>query len=413
MDTIFERPSVSDIPSIPSIERTTSIWDRFSSAPSEAATPAVPTPSGAALIPDLQLVKQALSTFAVNHIVSSKEKPGNMPKENNAEAGNLQRKRSPSGACCAVSVRDSNTGLSVPSQGLADRSENTWSRSLRRKVSHHAPANFSSQTEVNGTLHHEPCQCGITKRLRFDMLGHFIGTFSPVHRYVLSATHAISAIYHPALSELHNEYMELLALLHTVAETTSTLAEFIIRRASRGVGVSKRALESASRKIRDNMPDVPHPHVDQISLIKARQQIESLSDYVEDQAALLVDYVEEQTIVIHDKSLDSLRHAKKGLDKLIKEARKAVGEDAPVKEPMPKIVRRQAMFGSGPKQKVKIVDRFREKRAKREGVVPVVQREIEERSRAGKLWDALHHVSLTKSPQRTANHRGNRVHSPW
>lgn len=238
-----------------------------------------------------------------------------------------------------------------------------------------------------------------------------MGSLSPINRYILSASHTIGSIYRPAVAELHKEYLELMSLLRTVAETTSTLAEFIIRRASRGVGVSKRALESASQRLKDNMPIVPHPHLDHSSLVKARRQIDHLSEYVEDQAAILADYVEEQSTVLHDKSLESLQQAKSGLDKLIREARKAVGDDTPVKEP--KHVRKRAASGHPKKQRVKVVDKVREKRARRAGDVPVAQRKLEERSRAGKLWDALHHVSLIRSAQRIADHRGNRAFSPW
>ena len=378
---------------------TSSIFDRSSSAPAETVTTSLAAESsGAPLIPDLQLIKQALSTFASSHVQLTADSQPDRQKQAEPNVASRKLKRpAPSEPCCAVSVRNSNTGLSVPPHATAPDLDRTWSRSLKRKLTRQTIANASTGIELNGGLHQSPCNCNVSRYLGSEWLGNIAGGVSPVGRYVMSAAGAVGSIYRPVVSELFKEYLEVVELLRTVAETTSTLAEFVLRRASRGVGVSKQALEMASRKVKDRMPEVPHPHLDQLSLVKARVQIDHLSEYVEDQAALLADYVEEQSTIIQAKSLDSLRHAKKGLDKLIREARRAIGDDITVEESVPRNNRKQAQAAHGLKQRVRIVDKVRERRARKAGYVPVAQRKMEEKSRSGKLWDALHHVSPKRS----------------
>jgi hypothetical protein len=305
-------------------------------------------------------------------------------------------------------------------------------------------ANTDSSTQSNGTAHAQPCDCGLGTYTGTQALNRIIASFPPIYKYALAASDYLGQIYGPALAELHQEFNELMSLFKTIAETTSTLSEFVIRRAARGVSVSRQALESASQRIKEHMPPMPPmppmphphvPHVDPEALIKAREKIDTLSEFVEDQAAMLADYVEEQTTLVQEKSMQSLRQAKRGLDKLIGEARQAIGGSAGEANQGVNAdiggelgrVRVQDLPGSrwhaaraargrrpvrqqrSARPRAKIVDRVKERRARRMGPGqdqprPPVEVHMEERSRAGKVWDAIHHVSATEGLRRTAYH---------
>ena len=73
-----------------------------------------------------------------------------------------------------------------------------------------------------------------------------------------------------------------------------------------------------------NMPEVAAPHIDQEKIERAKRKVNELSDFVEGQAVAMAEYLEEQTVAIQEKSVESLRQARRGLDKLVVEARKMV-----------------------------------------------------------------------------------------
>jgi hypothetical protein len=209
------------------------------------------------------------------------------------------------------------------------------------------------------------------------------------------------------------------------------LTEFVIRRAARGVGISRHGLDNVASTLRSRLPPLPQPHLpqlDTLALLKAREQIDLLSDYIEDQAIILADFVEDQTAMFHEKSIDSLRQARRGLDKIIREAKGAVGlEESPhkktKKEPLPKVINRKVSAKA--LKRLGADDREWEKYLKREAEVirrgvrdfprrgpygqepyrskmaaasgPAMGEEVkvkfEQRSRGKKIWDAIHHVS--------------------
>lgn len=250
------------------------------------------------------------------------------------------------------------------------------------------------------------------------MVSNILGRFGALHRYMASASHYFMAIYAPVMAELGKEWDEAVALLRDVAETTSTLIQFVIRRAARGVHVSRRALGSATDGLRAKMPPVPQPPIDAHTLVKAREQIDRLSEYVEDQAVFLAEYIEEQTMMLHDRSMESLHQARRGLDKLIAEAKKTVSDggtlDAPGKEFPPKSHKRHSRPARPVKERVRLDARSRrslrklqrEERkvfeakmthwAKVRGGLP----KPEDKTRMGKMWEMLYHVSVSDASAR-------------
>lgn len=416
----------------------TSVWDRFASTPVEVSTTvaqsAATAPATTPLIPDLYLIKQALSTFSTQPAKPIAEGGPKCQDEADRLVTTMARKRKatlPSNSCCAVSVRNTNHGLIVPPKPHSDP---IWRRTLDRMVRLNATSvNATTNTESNESVHAEPCDCSLGVFTGSQVLNRIVASVPPIYHYALAATEYLGQIYRPALAELRKEFTELLSLFKALAETTSTLSEFVIRRAARGVGVSRQALELASQHVKDHMPPIPHPHmhVDPEAVAKAKKKVDTLSEFVEDQAAMLADYVEEQTALLQEKSMESLRQAKRGLHKLIGETRKAIGDDSiemrgdassDVDRALDRI-RVQDLPGSrwrareargrrnvkeqrNTRPRVKVVDRVRERRTRRKGPEhsgPRVEVRMEERSRAGKVWDAIHHVSLSESRRRIAH----------
>lgn len=409
------------IPTILSGGRTVSIWDRLSSSVEVSTTlsttsdQSVPTTR----IPDLHLIKQALSTlstFPLKVPETKKSKDAPEVKLTKVAAGSSARKRKASTlssdhACCALSVRKSDSAVAlqaVPTHPAAN--DTTWARAIRRKITRQTNDSTTGNQTANQTRVAEPCACTPSQHTRSDVMSHLIRSLHPVQRQLASASHTLATIYAPVKAELRRDYAELQALGRSVAEATSTLAEFIIRRAARGLGISRQAMERATRGLRSYLPPLPSPHVPHIdtqALVKARQSIDHLSELVEDQAASLAEFVEEQSAMIHEKSIDSLRQAKRGLDKVIREARRVVGDaqgdQEIVKEPLPKTMRRKeaaSPFNLLAKERVRMVNR--EMRSKRRVQRGGTRRDegtrikVEQRTRGRKIWDAIHHVSVRR-----------------
>jgi hypothetical protein len=409
--------------------RTDSVWNSYTSVDAEgAATTSQPSaaPISTTLIPDLQLIKQALSTFSSDSDEKTAteepvvtDRPDQEPIATPGEKPNKRkRKSSTSNPCCAVSIPPAQVGLSVHTTSDTPDENDTWSRAIRRKISRQAVNVPATHPSANSSHSNRTCECEVSRQRGSEMVSNILGRFGALHRYMASASHYFMAIYAPVMAELGKEWDEAVALLRDVAETTSTLIQFVIRRAARGVHVSRRALGSATDGLRAKMPPVPQPPIDAHTLVKAREQIDRLSEYVEDQAVFLAEYIEEQTMMLHDRSMESLHQARRGLDKLIAEAKKTVSDggtlDAPGKEFPPKSHKRHSRPARPVKERVRLDARSRrslrklqrEERkvfeakmthwAKVRGGLP----KPEDKTRMGKMWEMLYHVSVSDASAR-------------
>ena len=314
--------------------KTLSLWDRISLSPLAASTTgshaSSADPQAAQYIPDLQIIKQALSTFSTKSAKGVPAEPMTTDQvDNKGEVGRApRRKPENSSLCCALSIPNEHVALTVATvPGGLSTVDGSWAKTIRRKVLR-GPAN-DTRVVANTTKPLEPCLRSLSYDLRSGLLASIVTSLGPIQQYTLSATRMIVTIYGPAMAELKKEFGELLALTKAMAETTSTLTEFVIRRAARGVAVSRRVLDEATNSLRQHIPPLPQgPIVDHEAVARARAQIDTLSVYVEDQAAAMAVYLEEQSALMHEKGMESLKQAKRGLDKLIDEARKVVdGEE--------------------------------------------------------------------------------------
>ena len=423
-------------PMLPASGKTLSIWDHLAISPLAVTTntgegPAA-TPQSTPFIPDLQVIKQALSTFSTSPNKATPAEPlttdSKMKEGVNVEAGegtsHPRRKRKASGAsdpCCALSVRNKNDALiGIPSRPSALIATDQSRPNLVRRMFRATPNLSEPAVQIeNETDQPANCSCDVMQRPATELLVSWLAKTikdygGPVALYSATALQHINEIYEPVMAELQKEYRELVELFRSVAEASSTLSEFLIRRAARGVSVSRQAMERATSSLRQRMPEIPKPLIDQEAIARARQRIDNLHEYVEEQAASLAEYMEEQSIIVHEKSMESLKQAKKGLDKLIIEARRMVdGQDKAKTEtnvhdegPMPFL--QMEAEGGGPKRWKDRIRSSRKRRRESRSAIGEARRRVhahrrvppEEPSRARKLLDAIHHVSrMRPKPQ--------------
>lgn len=411
------------IPSLLSSGRTASIWDRLSMPVEASTTQTLPAdrsvPTG--LIPDLHLIKQALSTLSTiptkgSAGSTSADGPDIITNKPGQDAPNDRKRKAAAmsdSACCAVSVRKSDSLAAIRQAPLQPATtDKVWARAIRRKLSGQHSQNGTEErihyAMTNQTESLEPCACLPSHHLRADFLSYLIRTVLPVQQHLNSSLQTLASIYAPVRAELLRDYAELIALSRSLAEATSTLAEFVIRRAARGLGVSRQTVDRLTRSVRAHLPviPVPHvPHIDTRALLKARQSIDHLSELVEEQAVAFADFVEEQSTILQERSVDSLRQARRGLDKVIREARKAVGDEQSskdvIREPLPKVIQRKELSGRQARERLRSLKR--EMRAHRTAERGYTRRgeatsrfKIEQPSRGRKIWDAIHHVSIAR-----------------
>ena len=334
----------TDAVSLPSLTaKTFSIWDHLvisSPGPiSQEADPSSEAPVAKQSIPDLKLIKLAISTFSSSSSdgASSAEKAtisSEAPKvtaESVTQPRPKRRVARPSTSCCSLSIRDSDVGLSTMTTALTTI-DGTWSRNWRHKLLR-VQMNTSVVDDLTTPI--PACPCDLSRHIRSQMISRFGNALGSTSLYVISAARYLDHVYKPALVELQNELGELLSLVQVIAETTATLSQLILNRAARGVSVSRRALDGATSALRRHVPRRPVINtalenevrtMTQEAIAITRANIDNLSEYMEDQATTLSKLVDEHTVHMQEKGIKSLKQAKKGLDKLIHDVKRMTGE---------------------------------------------------------------------------------------
>ncbi|ORX34238.1 hypothetical protein BD324DRAFT_653506 [Kockovaella imperatae] len=397
---VVEPSSSGDTPVPPACR--TSLWDQIALSPlaftvlssSDAAAS-----SSTGKVPDLQLIKQALSTLSstTNKALPSQPDSTGRPRKLEADAKTKasskgkERKAAVNSSCCAISIRDNNTDLAVrPTQFALATTGETWRNSVARKLrrrpktSHH----------VNHTAVVEECNCELSEYLgSFLWSSFFRGSNYTRHQSSIFLDY-IGSIWGPAWLELRKEWQEVVALLKTMSEASATLSQFVLRRATRGVSISRHILDNATVRLRSNMPDIPTPNMDPETLHKAKERIHLLTTYLESHAASMAEYLEEQSTVMQEKSAESLRQAKRGLDKLVNEAKRIVNEDKAVYHEahgdFAPEYRGRDEFDRQSKGRTKTHRTSKERREPHVTRIPPAQR----LSRGRRFWDMIHHGAV-------------------
>ena len=385
---------------LPSASRT-SIWEHFAVSPvllTTSTSSVVATPSSTGKIPDLQLIKQALSTLSTTFNVVAPVDPDTTPStskyseeeddETRTKTKSRRRRTSVNVSCCAVSVRDTNTGLSVrPTQYSLITTDTSWKSSIARKL-RRSPANDSTPNATHAT----PCSCELSEHLGMAFTTSVLRGISFTRHQSSLLAQYLGTVYAPAMLELQREWQELLALLRTMSEASSTLTQFIIRRAARGISISRKALDATSTTLRANMPEIHKPQVDPETIAKAKAKAKVLSEYVESQAVSMAEYLEEQTTAIQEKSLESLKQAKRGLDRLVVEARKVINDDLAEFSTLSLKGKLESKRGRSARNRSRKLTGAKSRGAKerrRATRIPPPQKP----SKGRKLLDMIHHVS--------------------
>jgi hypothetical protein len=397
---------------------TVSIWDTI--LPSHSIATAGPkeidqaTSTPLATVPDLQLIKHALSTFTA---MPAEESITVTPvPDRAAELRDTNRRRLEAfTACKALSTRSvrqcREVALTIPSQVVSTPFVKPISILPPHQVIDTGLPNCVGcsghivSTNITGS-HVEGCGCASSHQHRNEVINRLLSSLRPATRYTISATRYLDHVFAPAYVELQKEMNELVALGKTFLETSSTLSQFMIHRAARGLTVSRHALNRLSNRLRRYIP-LPVPSNVKATpdsglrarkdTARARASMDILQEYVEASTTALGDYVEEQAILLQEKGMESLNKARKGLDRLIAEARHAVegvealGEDEKARhwtsQTLPKVFDVPELGAT---------KRSRRSRMERDHAIRrKVHHRAERSSRGRKLWDAFHHVSQT------------------
>jgi hypothetical protein len=370
-----------------------SIWEHLPLP--TIATPLLREPVEVAPTPmesDLQLIKQALSTLSA----SSQHEAAFHPLVVTPQLVINPTPILVSPACYEVSVRPNadliTIGSSSASTALAQRS---WA-TIRHRTKNASPS-LSHVTFHNRTKHDnvEPCSCTLPQHVHNQLLTKALDILGPARQYALSATRYLDFVLTPTYIEMRKEMGELVALANTMVETSSTLTQFVIHRAARGLSISRHALNRMTARMKLHIPmpvlgNSTGEHSLRQDLARARASIDTLQEHVDVYTSAITGYVEEQAQQVRERGMKNLKQARRGLDRVFAEVRRAVdgssdgleGED----------IEREQLLSLLASEGRSKSHRERSVSSRRNAVRK--HPEAEKSSRGKKMWDALHHVSM-------------------
>ncbi|WWD09221.1 hypothetical protein V865_007343 [Kwoniella europaea PYCC6329] len=295
-----------------------SFWDHlsFSSPAATSSASSASTPI-TAVQPDPRLIEQALSTLSSIHDRLSSaasikptadtayQKPD---KDDKARSTNARSSTS----CCSLSVRDNNVALTVPPAAQPPDSRVSLARKFTQKL---LRVNKTDGPDTNTTTTSSApvvdCSCSLSTIVQSQILERVV---RPAKAYALTTSRYIDAVLGPML---HSTVRLLGSGLHGTNQA--------LHQASRGANAVK-------NRIRDFFTS-HSPASKQESLARASAMFDSLSEYVETRLDALSDSLDEQADIMHEKSMDCIIKAKKGLDRLISDykAYRGIEDDSQLK----------------------------------------------------------------------------------
>ncbi|KAK6905518.1 hypothetical protein I203_106347 [Kwoniella mangroviensis CBS 8507] len=297
--------------------KSSSFWGHlsFASHASTSSASSASTPTTAAQ-PDPRLIEQALSTLSSIHVRLSSAaiiKPTadtgyqKTDKDDKARRNNARSSTS----CCSLSVRDNNVALTVPPAAHPPDSRVSLARKFTQKL---LRVNKTDGPDMNTTSTSSApvvdCSCSLSTIVQSQILERII---RPAKAYALTTSRYIDAVLGP--------------ILHSTGRLLGS-----------GLYATNQALHQASRGANALKNRIKHfftshsPSSKEESLARASAMFDSLSEYVETRLDALSDSLDEQADIMHEKSMDCIIKAKKGLDRFIsdyKAYRGAEGDGQP------------------------------------------------------------------------------------
>ncbi|KAK8865754.1 hypothetical protein IAR55_000901 [Kwoniella newhampshirensis] len=362
------------------------------------------------VIADLQIIKQALSTFSTP---SKKAEMALQASTTNTPRAGADMKEVPrrptsgsSTSCCSVAVRrDQVVALTVPPsttpfdhRSMAEK----WSQKL---LGSEQPKTFRQKNVSSSIVPKPDCACDLLTMLRSEVLSRLRGIAQPTKTYALMTSRYIDYLLGPIFASLDKELGDLLNFVLRLGKLASSASHTVFSRASRGAIVLSSNLRQTQSNI-SNFFTSHKPASGEESLARAQAMLDTLSDYVEARLDGLSEMIEEQADTMQEKGMDSIKKAKRGLDKLIRDA-KRLGKDG-----QGKAMQIKMDVGKDGPLPFKQMTSKREKRAKH--VHRSGRRKIEERdvrlkkfeipkvsypppqppSRAKRIFDMIHHGAV-------------------
>ncbi|WRT63961.1 uncharacterized protein IL334_000888 [Kwoniella shivajii] len=411
-----------------SLPRSASFWDHlpFASPATTASVAIDPSTSASVVQSDTRLIQQALSTLASIHDKLSSAAVKIPATEQSAIHSQPTSKIEPSGSrsstsCCSLSVRNTNVALTIPPAVHPPDSRVSMARKFTQKllgINKTEGVEKPNATEIQASTPN--CTCSLSTVVQTEILERLTRISRPALAYAATTSRCLSNVLGLLINALEKDMNEIYHLSGNIVKTTIATSETAIHRAAKGAAVSREIVATALRKVQTQIYSffTSHsPGSKDESLARASAMLDSLSEYVEDRLDVLSDTLEEQANNMQEKSMDSIYKAKKGLDRLIQEAKKMRGveeekvrsTDAEKDGPLPFTHMSSRPF-MGRKERARYHrprrgDKRKEKREEREGVdqelrgkkVNIITHPMppmEKPSKGKRLLDMVHHGAM-------------------
>ncbi|WWD18065.1 hypothetical protein CI109_102512 [Kwoniella shandongensis] len=314
-----------------------SIWDHLPLSPL-AATSLTSSSADSAkttgVIADLQLIKQALSTLSTPHskgqippAASTTDVPHKRVEDSVSPPSRHLARSSTS--CCSVSIRNNDVALTVSPENMPINHRakaRKWSRKLLRAEQ---PEKLQPENDTSAPTTSPGCSCSFSTAVRSEVAARLQSLAKPVKTYALISTHYLDYFFGPFLAALDKELGDLLRLAIDLGKFASYTSQTVLSQASRGAVVSQAATRSMVERVHRRMSNffsVHNPAPSEESLARIQAMLDNLSHYVEARLDSLSEIIEDRTDTMQEKGMESIKKAKKGLNKLITEA-KRLGKD--------------------------------------------------------------------------------------
>lgn len=293
-----------------------SMWDPLSLShlftSSYSRTPDQPVSTGSVSgVADLKLIKQALSTL---HTVQSRAHNALHASTTGFSRGDRKQKKTEDEhartPAVAVAVRERDTSLSVrASKALVMTSgpisqANKWTRKLMG--TNHTGFEMCKEQARAGN-----CTC--------DLSTYYFTQVYPniIRSYAQSKSLAVAAVIR--ISELVlQEFRELQLFASHFAQTIQAASRLMLSRATRGAQILKSSLQPLYQRFTASRRKVTY--TTRTKVVKTKETLDQLAEYVETRFDGLSEMIDRQTEDLQRQAGQSIRKAKKGLNRLIRDA---------------------------------------------------------------------------------------------
>lgn len=292
-----------------------SMWDPLSLShlftSSYSRTPYQPASTGSVSgVADLKLIKQALSTL---HTVQSRAHNALQASTTGFSRGDRKQKKTEDehARTPAVAVRERDTSLSVrASKALIMTSgpisqANKWTRKLMG-------TNHTGLEMCNAQARAGNCTC--------DLSTYYFTHIYPniIRSYAQSKSLAVAAVIR--ISEfVLQEFRELQLFVSHFAQTIQAASRLMVSRATRGAQMLKSSLQPLYQRFTASPRKVTY--ATRTKVVKTKETLDQLAEYVETRFDGLSEMIDRQTEDLQRQAGQSIRKAKKGLNRLIRDAR--------------------------------------------------------------------------------------------